>query len=81
MTIDPQSSRNVHRQTGSTKSIGFIRLALAAVFLAAPTASLLAQEAPAAATSTPGPVPSSDRAASYYHFGLAHMYEDLATST
>lgn len=40
------------------------------------TAALVAQTPKAA----PAPASTTDRATSYYHYGLAHIYEDLATS-
>jgi tetratricopeptide (TPR) repeat protein len=49
--------------------------------------SAVAQTAPGAAPSSSAPATPStsttqqpDRAAAYYHFGLAHMYEDMATN-
>ena len=65
-------------------------LALAAVFSLVPqTADAQTLQtrsttpAPAAAPSTPASTTDAapDRASSYYHFGLAHMYEDMAAST
>jgi tetratricopeptide (TPR) repeat protein len=69
--------------------------ALACVAIAS-SGSALAQQTPAPGTPAPPPVktdrfivpttaPSTpakpaDRAAAYYHFGLAHMYEDMATN-
>jgi tetratricopeptide (TPR) repeat protein len=60
--------------------------ALACVAIAS-SGSALAQQTPAKSTpaSTPTTAPSTpskpaDRAAAYYHFGLAHMYEDMATN-
>ncbi len=41
---------------------------------AAPAGAPAKSAAPASATQNP------DRAAAYYHFGLAHMYEDMATN-
>ncbi len=43
----------------------------------------VAQTAPAPAAapaSTPATTQKPDRSAAYYHFGLAHMYEDMATN-
>ena len=50
---------------------------VAALFFAAHT--MLAQ-APAAAKITPAPAPVPDRSSSYYHYGLARLYEDMAVS-
>src|ERR1700722_6599895 len=47
------------------------------------TPELPAAKAPANAKPTTGPSTpdkAPDRAAAYYHFGLAHMYEDMATN-
>jgi tetratricopeptide (TPR) repeat protein len=49
-------------------------LPVAALFFAAHT---VFAEAPAAANTTTS---TPDRAASYYHYGLAHLYEDMAVS-
>src|SRR5450756_311185 len=47
----------------------------ASVFLPLSAPHLFAQKA---APATPSPAQTVDRAASYYHYGLAHLYEDLA---
>ncbi|HMF54442.1 MAG TPA: tetratricopeptide repeat protein, partial [Edaphobacter sp.] len=57
-----------------------LRLLSAAVVLAVVPA-IYAQTAPAPAANQPTtPGKTTDRAAAYYHYGLAHMYEDLAVS-
>jgi tetratricopeptide (TPR) repeat protein len=61
----------------------FLRASSLRQFRLLPAAALLFAahsvfaEAPAATTTT-APVP--DRASSYYHYGLAHLYEDMAVS-
>jgi tetratricopeptide (TPR) repeat protein len=67
-------------QLGSTQPASFrrnrLRLgALPVIFAAGGMA--LAQSTPAASTAPP-PVP--DRAAAYYHYALAHSYEEMATN-
>jgi tetratricopeptide (TPR) repeat protein len=57
-------------------------LPVAALLFAAHTtfaqAPAAAKTAPAPAATTPSAAP--DRAASYYHYGLAHLYEDMAVN-
>lgn len=84
MTIKPRTQKKTFTPGG--------KLAWMAVLAAAPfcTRALEAQQpsappAPAAAagSSAAGANSSSqipDRASAYYHFGLAHMYEDMATN-
>jgi tetratricopeptide (TPR) repeat protein len=55
----------------------FSSLALSCALIAVP---LSAQQKPAPTTQTPAAAQKPDRAAAYYHFGLAHMYEDMATN-
>jgi tetratricopeptide (TPR) repeat protein len=50
-------------------------LPIAALFFAAHT--LVAQASPASHTADS---PTPDRASSYYHYGLAHLYEDMAVN-
>ena len=45
---------------------------------ASPSSAPPASAAPAAGS--PNPVKEPDRSTAYYHFGLAHMYEEMATS-
>jgi tetratricopeptide (TPR) repeat protein len=52
-------------------------LPVAALFFAAHT--MIAQ-APAAATHAVASTPTPDRASSYYHYGLARLYEDMAVN-
>lgn len=53
-------------------------LTSAALFLAVQAA--LAQTSPAAGISPTAAAAQPDRASAYYHYGLAHLYEDMATS-
>jgi tetratricopeptide (TPR) repeat protein len=65
-------------------------LAMAAVLLIAPsnaqaqalkTRDTTPAPTPASATAPAATDASPDRSSAYYHFGLAHMYEDMAAST
>ncbi|HTJ29801.1 MAG TPA: tetratricopeptide repeat protein, partial [Acidobacteriaceae bacterium] len=58
-------------------SLRQLRLLPAAAFLLA--AHSMFAEAPVAASAKPATT-TPDRAASYYHYGLAHLYEDMAVS-
>ncbi len=46
----------------------------------APPQTAAARSTPAAATAAGTPAKAPDRATAYYHFGLAHMYEEMATN-
>ena len=84
MTIKPQISRKI-RQTAFFACAAMV---IPGSGLASPLQAS-SQQPPAA---TPGPPAKSapggtaaaaqktDRSAAYYHFGLAHMYEDMATN-
>jgi tetratricopeptide (TPR) repeat protein len=87
MTIKPQPSSKTRQAT-------LFRIALACAAIVTP-ASTLGQQTPQSTPATPpssstGQKPAStpsastqkppDRSAAYYHFGLAHMYEDMATN-
>jgi tetratricopeptide (TPR) repeat protein len=73
--VKPQISTRIRKTAG---------LACAAIVL--PCSALAQQPAapasPAAAKppATTAPTQKPDRSAAYYHFGLAHMYEDMATN-
>jgi tetratricopeptide (TPR) repeat protein len=54
-------------------------LSAAAVFAVVPMTYAQTSQTPAAAK-TPATQGQTDRASAYYHYGLAHMYEDLAVS-
>jgi tetratricopeptide (TPR) repeat protein len=56
--------------------------ASSAVAQTAPAPAAAATTAPSAAGSSPAAAATQkpDRSAAYYHFGLAHMYEDMATN-
>jgi tetratricopeptide (TPR) repeat protein len=56
---------------------GVGRLALAALLFSCFSAAHATDPAPPTVNATPAP----DRASAYYHFGLAHMYEEMATNT
>jgi Flp pilus assembly protein TadD len=89
MTIKPQPSSKIRQAT-------LFRVALACAAIATPASTLAQQTAaPQSTPATPpatstGQKPAStppastqkppDRSAAYYHFGLAHMYEDMATN-
>ncbi len=68
------------------RQAAFSRVALACAAILLPGSSLAqsaTQQTPAPASSTPGSPASTqkpDRSAAYYHFGLAHMYEEMATN-
>ena len=82
MTIKPQPSSKTRQAT-------LFHVALACAAIVTP-ASAIAQQPAAPPASSAGQKPAStaptstqkppDRAAAYYHFGLAHMYEDMATN-
>ncbi len=46
----------------------------------APPQTAAAKSTPAAAPAAGTPAKAPDRATAYYHFGLAHMYEEMATN-
>jgi tetratricopeptide (TPR) repeat protein len=88
MTIKPQPSPKTRQAT-------LFHVALACAAIVTPTCALGQQTAapqstPAAlpagsavqkpASTPPASTQKADRAAAYYHFGLAHMYEDMATN-
>src|SRR6202451_4304741 len=65
----------------------FYPLALACAAIVTPGSALAYQQTPEPqatpakpSTGTPNATAKPDRAAAYYHFGLAHMYEDMATN-
>src|SRR6201996_3076987 len=79
MTIKPQPS--------SKTTIFQVALACAAIVVPASAQTATPQTAPATPaasaankTGTPAAAQKPDRSAAYYHFGLAHMYEDMATN-
>jgi tetratricopeptide (TPR) repeat protein len=83
MTTHPQHRSSLFSEPGMKQNAltRASRLAIAAVMLVFP-GSLTGY----AADKTPAPAPAidtppADRAAAYYHFGLAHMYEEMATNT
>jgi tetratricopeptide (TPR) repeat protein len=77
MTKKPLYSSNTRR-----RSLLPSGLALAAVFCLAPSGLLAQTATPAAATTGTATTDTApDRASSYYHFGLAHMYEEMAGTT
>jgi tetratricopeptide (TPR) repeat protein len=81
MTNHRQQQSNVSPLGVAPEAIKRVRyLALAALLVTAPAfgAAYAADTTPPAAM-TPAVAP--DRAAAYYHFGLAHMYEEMATNT
>ena len=68
------------------RDVVFAQLALACAAFVSPVSALALGQQPTApktgsvppAAATPAKQP--DRASAYYHFGLAHMYEDMATN-
>src|SRR6202451_3936785 len=65
----------------------FYPLALACAAIVTPGSALAYQQTPEPQAApakpsmgTPSATAKPDRAAAYYHFGLAHMYEDMATN-
>lgn len=73
MTIKPQPS-------SKTRQVTLFHVALACAAIVIP-ASGLAQQTPQSTPAKPAAsTQKPDRAAAYYHFGLAHMYEDMATN-
>ena len=91
MTIKPQPSSKTHQAT-----LFHVALACAAIVTpasalaqqtaapqstpATPPASIDGLYWPADPARRPASTQKPDRAAAYYHFGLAHMYEDMATN-
>ena len=89
MTIKPQPSSKTHQAT-------LFHVALACAAIVTPASAMAQQTAaPQNTPATPPAAPAGstvhvftppattqkpDRAAAYYHFGLAHMYEDMATN-
>jgi tetratricopeptide (TPR) repeat protein len=89
MTIKPQPSSKTRQAT-------LFHVALACAAIVTPASALAQQTAapqstpatpPASAAGSTKPVSTPpattqkpDRSAAYYHFGLAHMYEDMATN-
>ncbi len=59
-------------------SLRHLRLIPAAALLFA--AHTMIAQAPAASTHPAAPAPMPDRSSSYYHYGLARLYEDMAVS-
>src|SRR5580658_9431192 len=94
MTIKPQPSPKTRQATLFHVALACAAIVTPASALAQQTATPQSAPAtpPASITGSPGqPIqgksagPAStqkppDRAAAYYHFGLAHMYEDMATN-
>src|SRR6202789_3040467 len=61
--------------------VAFSSLAISCVLAITPVSAQDKPAPPAAApVGTPSATAKPDRAAAYYHFGLAHMYEDMATN-
>src|SRR6202167_3658375 len=73
MTI-PQISRRIRQ----TALLACAVIVIPGSGLASPLGDGPPQQ-PAASPTTPA-AKNPDRAAAYYHFGLAHMYEDMATN-
>ena len=71
---DPQSTSGLPVRRKARRSAAFVSAALAATLMAGAQkpAAPVAPTAPADA--------SSGHSAAYYHYGLAHIYEDLATT-
>src|SRR5258708_29441009 len=61
-------------------SLRHLRLVPAAALLFAAHTMVAQTKAPAAATKPAAPAVVPDRAASYYHYGLARLYEDMAVN-
>lgn len=87
-TMNEQTTRPQHSSRFSPKAVQRIsRLAFAAFLLTVPGSLVCAHAADKLAPgANPAPAPGvetppADRAAAYYHFGLAHMYEEMATNT
>jgi tetratricopeptide (TPR) repeat protein len=85
--------KSKHQLCSRIREVNLVPLALACAAIISPasafgyqqvsTPELPAAKAPANAKPTTGPSTpdkAPDRAAAYYHFGLAHMYEDMATN-
>jgi tetratricopeptide (TPR) repeat protein len=85
--------KSKHQLCSRIREVKLVPLALACAAIISPasafgyqqvsTPELPAAKAPANAKPTTGPSTpdkAPDRAAAYYHFGLAHMYEDMATN-
>ena len=93
MTIKPQPSSKTRQATLFHVALACAAIVTPASALAQQTAPPQSAPAtpPASTAATAGSTPSTktgapaatqkpDRAAAYYHFGLAHMYEDMATN-
>jgi tetratricopeptide (TPR) repeat protein len=82
--------KSKHPLCSRIREVNLVPLALACAAIASPIYALGQQvstpeipPAKAPVSATPGTAPANqkpDRAAAYYHFGLAHMYEDMATN-
>jgi tetratricopeptide (TPR) repeat protein len=82
--------KSKHQLCSRIREAKLVPLALACAAIVTPGSALAYQQAPApsAALTPPAARPATpsatekapDRAAAYYHFGLAHMYEDMATN-
>src|ERR1700722_7711755 len=84
MTIKPQISRKIRRTAFfACAAIIIPGSGLASPLQAGAPQQPAAQPPPttkASPAGTPAAAPKPDRSAAYYHFGLAHMYEDMATN-
>jgi tetratricopeptide (TPR) repeat protein len=89
--VKPQLSSRIRKSTLFPLTLAFAAIVAPAPALAYPQASgapqktATPQSAPAkpsvgAATGATPATQKPDRGAAYYHFGLAHMYEDMATN-
>ena len=76
--VKPQISR----RTRETAIFTIAAIVVPGIALASPqqTERLAPPSAPAKTTAGASATPKPDRSAAYYHFGLAHMYEDMATN-
>jgi len=82
--------KSKHQLCSRIREVNLLPLALVCAAIVTPGSALAYQQAPALPplanpVTKPAAPPSAtqkapDRAAAYYHFGLAHMYEDMATN-
>ena len=82
--VKPQISRRIRQ----TAFFACATIVIPGSGLASPLQASSPQQPPAASSTpakadpagTPAAAQKADRSAAYYHFGLAHMYEDMATN-
>ena len=74
--VKPQISRRIRE----TAIFTIAAIVIPGVALGSPQQTVAPPGAPAKSAAPASATQNPDRAAAYYHFGLAHMYEDMATN-